>query len=298
MNSMAHLLRQPVVHFVVLGVLLGGLLSLLTDDEAAPDETTIRITTQELARMQAEWAARWRRPPTRQELDGLLDASVRERVLYREAVGMGLDRDDQMIRRVLVQKLERITNDLIELSLAPTDQDLELYYAEKAESYQPPPLITLTHVFIDRDKRGGSAASDAEALVAELGTRGEAAAAEAGRLGDRFMLEAHYSENSRQRVASLFAEAVSASAFDLAPGEWHGPAVSGYGLHAVFVHSLTEFPVPPLAEVRDAVRQDWVDEKRREITEQYYDDLLARYDVVIEGQSEGAPVGADASSGS
>jgi peptidyl-prolyl cis-trans isomerase C len=205
-------------------------------------------------------------------------------VLYREAVAMGLDRNDPVIRRVLGQKLEAIAKDLIELSLAPTDQDLEAYYEEHKERYRPDALITFTHVFVDPDAREDSAIEDAERIVAELQALGqETAGAES--YGDPFMLQGYYPEKDRQRVGSLFGSGFADSVFDLAPGEWHGPVLSGYGLHAVFVHDRTEFPAPALDEIRERLQQDWVDDNRRKITEEYFAQLLARYDVVVEGQT-------------
>lgn len=290
-SPMRDLLRQPILQFLALGVLLGALLLWLSDQQEPPDEMTIRLTATDLARMEVEWAARWSRPPTPREFDGLVRANVRERVLHREALRMGLDRDEPVVRRVLVQKLERIANDLIELSLVPTDQALQGYFQTNAERYRPEPLITLTQVFVDPDKREDMAVADTEALVAELRGLGEAAASRPDEFGDRFMLQHYYPQKTQQRIAALFGTAFAESTFDLAPGEWHGPVLSGYGQHAVFVHAREDFPVPELDEVRDQVRQDWVDENRREITEKYYEDLLARYEVVVEGQVDEATDG-------
>lgn len=291
---MRNLIRQPVFQFLVVGALLGGLLYWWTGERAAEDENEIRISTTDVARMQAEWQARWNRPPTQQELDGLVQSQIRERVLYKEAVGMGLDRDEPVIRRVLVQKLERIASDLIELSLSPTDQALQEYFEENAERYRPEPLITLSHVFIDPDKRGNDAVADAEAIVAQLQVAGEGA--DPREFGDRFLLQGYYPEKTKQRIASLFGQGFAEPVFELEVGKWHGPVLSGYGLHAVFVHSLTEFGVPPFEDVREQVRQDWVDENRKEISEKYYADLMARYDVVIEGQSvESEPTDSESS---
>jgi len=292
-----NLVKQPLVHFVVLGALLAAVLHWSADDRVREDKNTVRITATDVARLDAGWRSRWNRPPTPKELDGLIKAQVREEVLYREAVAMGLDRNEPVIRRVLGQKLETIAKNLIELSLAPTDQDLEQYFAEHAEQYRPAPLITFTHVFVDPDRRGDQTLQDADAMLAELQSR-ERPTEDAEDFGDPFMLQRYYPAKDEQRIASLFGHGFARSVFELPTGRWHGPVLSGYGTHLVYVDTLAEFPIPPLAEIRDRVTQDWVDENRRKITDRYFEDLLAQYDVVIEGQPDGEPIEAASATGS
>jgi parvulin-like peptidyl-prolyl isomerase len=289
---MLRLLRHPLVRFVILGAVLGGAVRLVSDRAAPSEATTIRVTADDVARLRAEWTARWSRPPTSGELEAVVRASVRERVLYREAIRLGLDRDDPIVRRALGQKLERIASDLIELGLAPTDQDLGEYFAENAESYRPEPVVTFTQVFVDAT---GEAAADAEQragdLVAQLAPLGEAAAERAESFGDRLMLPHRLTGATPRRVGAQFGTGFADSVFALEPGDWQGPVRSGYGLHAVYVHALETFPIPELAEVRDRVRQDWADQTRRETAERYYDELLARYEVIVEtGGSEASEV--------
>ena len=150
---------------------------------------------------------------------------------------------------------------------------------------------------MDPDLRGDRAVEDAEEVVAELRSLGHGTDGVEG-YGDPFMLQRYYPEKERQRVASLFGTGFADTVFDLSTGEWHGPVLSGYGLHAVYVHSRTDFPVPPLSEVLERVRQDWVDDNRREITDQYFASLLARYEVVVEGQAQGEPIAVEPEPGS
>jgi hypothetical protein len=198
---------------------------------------------------------------------------------------------------VLVQKLESIAKDLIELSLSPSDQDLEQYFEEHAERYRPASLITFTHAFVDPDARGDRAVEDAEEVVAELRSLGHGTDG-AERYGDPFMLQRYYPEKERQRVASLFGAGFADTVFDLPTGGWHGPVLSGYGLHAVYVHRRTHFSVPPLSEVLERVRQDWVDDNRRRIVDQYFADMMARYEVVVEGQAQGERIEVEPEPGS
>lgn len=217
---------------IVIGVLLGVALHWLGASRSTGPDTTIRITATDIARLEAEWRSRWKRAPTQEELTGLVEARIREIVLYREAIAMGLDRDEPVVLRVLVQKLESIARDLIELSLSPSDQELQRYFEEHAERYRPASLITFTHVYVDPDLRGARAFGDAVEIVAELRSR-EDATHDTERLGDPFMLQSYYPEKDPQRIASLFGAGFARSVFDLSAGEWQGPVTSGYGLHAV-----------------------------------------------------------------
>jgi hypothetical protein len=283
-QAVTDLARQPLVHFLVIGVAIAALYGWLGDRDAVRPDRTIRITSANISRLEAEWRARWNRVPTPQELDGLIRAQTREAALYREALAMGLNEDDPVIRRLLVQKLEGIARDLVELSLSPTEQDLATYFAEHADRYRPPPLITFTHVFVDPDRRGEQTLRDADEILAELQSQGRPTEGIED-VGDPFMLQRYYPEKTEQRIASLFGREFARSVFELPAGRWHGPVLSGYGTHLVYVDGRTEFPAPTLPEVEERVRQDWVDDEREKITEQYFAQLLARYDVIVERES-------------
>ena len=280
-SFLADLARQPLLHFLVLGVVISSLYLWLGERDVAAIDTTIKINAAEISQLSAGWQARWNRPPTPEELDGLIQAQIREAALYREAVAMGLDRSDPVIRRVLVQKLEGMARDLVELSLSPTDQDLATYFAENSERYRPPSLITFTHVFVDPDKREDRTLDDAAEMLVQLQAL-DNPAEDAGRFGDAFMLQAYYPEKDEGRIGSLFGREFARRIFELEEGVWHGPVLSGYGTHLVYVLRRQEYPVPPLAQVKERVMQDWVDENREEITEKYFAALLARYEVIIE----------------
>jgi peptidyl-prolyl cis-trans isomerase C len=281
------LARQPLLHFLVIGAAIALLYGWLADPDAARPDRTIRITAASISQLEAQWRARWNRAPTPEELDGLIRAQIREAALYREALAMGLNEDDPVIRRVLVQKLEGIARDLVEVSLSPTEQDLSTYFAEHADRYRPPALITFTHVFLDPDRRGEQTLQDADEILAELQSLGPPPQG-IEEFGDPFMLQRYYPQKTEQRIASLFGREFARSVFELPAGRWHGPVLSGYGTHLVYVDGLAEFPTPTLAAVEDRVRQDWVDGRREEITGQYFAQLLARYDVIVERESADA----------
>jgi peptidyl-prolyl cis-trans isomerase C len=285
-SLLRRLAGHPLLHFLVLGVAISSLYVWLGERDVAVIDKTIRISAADFSRLGAAWQARWNRPPTQEEMDGLVQAQIREAALYREAVAMGLDKGDPVIRRVLVQKLEGMARDLVELSLSPTDQDLETHLAENQERYRPAAVVTFTQVFIDPDKRGDQTLDDAAEILAQLQAL-DHPAEDAEKFGDAFMLQSYYPEKDEGRIGSLFGREFARQVFELEEGVWHGPVLSGYGTHLVYVLHRQAYPVPPLAEVKEQVMQDWVDENREAITQKYFAELLARYEVIIENQLQG-----------
>lgn len=274
------LLREPLMHFLLIGAAIYALyLTCGTSAESEPDNT-ITMTAGEMDWLTTAWQKRWNRPPTAKERDGLIKQHIRESVLYREALAMGLDRDDVIIRRRMAQKLEFLAQDLVAL-IPPTDEDLQAYFAEHRENYQNPNLFTITQIFFDPDKRGNDTLDDAEKIKATLIAQADAFDS-AAVLGDVFMLQNYYPEHSQLDIQKLFGSGFAEAVTDLATGQWHGPVLSGYGVHLVFVHSRSEPPPPVFAEVRERVAQDWEDDKRQELNKQYYESLLARYKIVVE----------------
>ena len=147
------LLREPLLHFVLIGAAIYLLYGAFAEPLPEADDKTIVVTAGEIEWMQTSWQKRWNRPPTDKELVGLIQQYIRETVLYREALTMGLNQHDQVIRRRLAQKLEFLAKDLVALT-PPTDEELQAYFDEHRERYQAPVLYTFTQVYIDPDKRG------------------------------------------------------------------------------------------------------------------------------------------------
>ena len=274
------LLREPLLHFLFIGAAIYLLYGAFA--ETVPEETdkTIVVSAAEIEWMQTSWQKRWNRPPMVEELEGLIQQYIRETVLYREALTMGLNRHDQVIRRRLAQKLEFLAKDLVALT-PPTEEELVAYFDAHTDRYQKPALYTFTQVFFNPDKRGDTTLDDAEAVKATLMARGDAIE-DAGALGDDFMLQSYYPEKDPLEIQKLFGSGFAESLMDLTPGQWHGPVLSGYGTHLVYVSSIHEASPPVFAQVREQVVQDWTSEKGEELNEQFYANLRDSYTIVIE----------------
>ena len=281
-DQIKRLAREPLLHFLAIGACIYGAYAFFgaePEQQATPE--TIRVTAGEVAWMADSWTTKWGRPPTEQELLGMIRDRVRETAYYREALAMGLDKDDVIIRRRLTQKLEFLTDDLA-TAKPPNDEKLKAYFQQHRDQYRPPDLITFTHVFVDPDKRGDATLDDARALKAELVARGEAAVGEGHPLGDRLMLQNYYPERSQSEISKLFGSGFAQSLFELESGTWQGPVLSGYGTHLVFVHDLATAPAPKFTTVKQRVLQDWDDQQRKEFNKKFTARLLSRYQVVVE----------------
>ena len=266
----------------MIGAAIYGLYGLTRPDVEAVAENRITVTAGEIEWLTGSWQKRWNRAPTPQERAGLIDQYVRETIFYREALAMGLDRDDTIIRRRLAQKLEFLSEDLV-ATVSPTEAELSAYFAEHMEQYELPALLTMTHVFVDPDKREEQTLADAEEIGAELRAL-QPPTEGAEDLGDPFMLQHYYPERSESELAKLFGAEFARSVFELEPDRWHGPVLSGYGVHWVFVEQRIPAETPEFAAVRDRVEQDWRDERREKFNDEFYAQLRARYEVVIEDE--------------
>jgi hypothetical protein len=278
------LAKEPLVHFLFIGAAIYLLYGVFAEPAMEETDRTIVVSAGEIEWMQTSWQKRWNRPPTAAEFDGLIQQYIKETVLYREALTMGLNKHDQVIRRRLAQKLEFLAKDLVALT-PPTEEELQAYFAEHQNRYQEPARYTFTQVYLDPDKRGDATLTDAEKIKTTLIAKGDAIE-EAGALGDAFMLQNYYPEKDSLEIQKLFGSGFAESLIDLSPGQWHGPVLSGYGTHLVYVHAVNEPPATVLAEVRERVTQDWTTEKSEELNEKFYANLRDHYTVVIEKPAE------------
>jgi hypothetical protein len=272
---MRSLLREPLVHFLVLGALLFGVGVFVRDD--GPSSSDILVTEGQIEQLAERFRRTWQRPPTADELRGLVQDHVREEIYYREALAMGLDQEDAVIRRRLRQKMEFFSQDLA-LQADPTEEELAQYLAQHPEQFRTDGRIRFAQVFVNADRRGDAAADDAERILGRLRSRG--VGADPNAFGDPLMLGATFDRSDRD-VASLFGFEFVDGLADTPVGEWTGPITSGFGLHLVLVYEREEGTIPPLERVADAVRREVLAERQRTLNEEVYARFLERYDVRV-----------------
>jgi hypothetical protein len=277
------MIREPLVHFLLIGA---ALFLLFEWTGGGGGDRRIIITRGQIDRLAESFEAVWLRPPTEAELKGLVDDYVREEVAIREAVRLGLDRDDTIIRRRLRQKLEFMLEDTLDAH-PPTDEDLAFWLEKNADSFRTDARISFRQVYVSRDRIGEDPVSFAGRLQKELARSGAEAAIE--RAGDPLSLPQEYSLSARSEIGALFGEDFAAKLVTLEPGRWEGPVESGYGFHLVFVRERIEGSVPPLDRVRDEVERDLLAARRKAELDQAYEKMLSEYEVVVEEAKALAP---------
>ncbi len=278
---MRRILKEPLLHFFVLGGLLFLLyVSLNRDALRAPDEIVV-----DQARMDAlaqQYRQVWGRSPTAQELQASIDAWVREEVLFREGVQAGLDQDDTVVRRRVVQKMQFMADGMSSGEAAPSDAELQAWLDAHADDYRIAPSYAFAQVYFEPRRHGASLAQEIERVRSAL---------EAGRqdvAGDGSQLPATMPLVSADEVARVFGKQFADGLAGLPDGQWAGPVRSGYGEHLVRISAREAGRLPPLAEVREQVLSDLERDRNQADAERYYEGLRQRYVIKVEGDASAA----------
>jgi hypothetical protein len=266
-----------LLHFVMLGAALFGLFGMVGKKDAeAPAK--IVVPASRVATLADGFARTWRRPPTAQELDGLVEDYIRDEVFYREGRAAGLDRDDVVIRRRVRQKMEFLAEDMS--AVEPSDDQLAAHLASHPETFQAEDRLTFRHVFLSATRRGSALESDARQIAETLAHT--STTADMAALGDPFLLGEEFHAMSQGDVARTFGEGFARQLSTMEQGRWQGPIPSSFGVHFVVVAERIGGGLPPLDTVREVVQRDWLNARRIEAEQRLYRTLRDRYQVVVE----------------
>ena len=266
------LLREPLLHFFVIGACLFALFAWQSGDALqAPDD--IIVDTMRVDALKTQFQRVWKRSPTPDELQNLVNSWVREEIFYREGLALGLDRKDSVLRQRVAKQMEYLSEDLIEPTSSPVE--LEEWFAKNADDYRADPHFSCRQLYMNPASHGAAFEAQIEETKQALAS-GEMPA------GDASLLPAALENASLAEVRRTFGQEFAESLQRVAVGEWVGPVKSGYGLHFVHVDSMQASRVPELDEVRDAVERDYLSERKRMIKELIYETLQERYNIVYE----------------
>ena len=271
---MKHWHKEPLLHFLIIGAVIFVAFSIVNKDEIDISGNKIVVTAAEAERLSDNWSKKWNRPPTETELQGLVESYIKEEVYYREALALGLDKNDTILRRRLMQKMEFLSNDLAELN-QPDESALNKYFLDNQEKYKLPARVSFTHIYFSLDKRGAKAFEDAKNLLSQLNDLS------APEKGDSFMLQYDFNQETPFEVARLFGTGFAEQLFTLETNTWQGPIESGYGLHLVRISEKIDSRTPELASVIEKVRTDLMFEQRKKMNKEIYERFKERYEIVV-----------------
>lgn len=258
--------REPLVHFLAAGAALFALFA-WQGEPADPASRTIDVSREDRARLALQYERTMQRPPTDAELDVLTEQFVREEVLYREALRLGLDRDDAVVRKRMANKMDFLAQSMAETA-EPSDEVLAQWRADHPARFAPDARLSF-------DQRFFADRAAAEAALPRLQGGGEVA-------GEAISLPASLDGAMRDRVADRFGEAFAGQLDAIAPGAgWRGPVASGFGWHVVRLRARETGEAQPLTEIREAVENDWRAATMAQRRDEAYHLLRDAYDVSI-----------------
>jgi hypothetical protein len=274
---MRGLAREPLVHFLVGGALLFALYRVAAGPDGMAQPDRIVVSEQRVAALVETFRRTWLRPPTPDELDGLIRDHIDEEILYREALALGLDRDDLVVRRRLRQKMEFLHADLTALP-PPGEAELAAFLVDHADRFRLPARRAFRQVYVNPAEEGGP--GDAERRARALLERLRAGESEET-AGDPTLLPGTMRDASRAQVAGRFGDDFAEAVFALEQDGWQGPVASSFGLHLVRVDARTPARLPALADVRSAVARDLEAERREAANRRVLEALRERYPVEV-----------------
>jgi hypothetical protein len=271
------LLREPLFQFIVLGAALFGLFHLV-DKNKAETPARIVVSSARIANLADGFARTWQRPPSKEELQGLVDDYIRDEVFYREGRAAGLDRDDVIIRRRVRQKMEFLAEDIS--GPEPNEEQLAAYLKANSERFRTKDHLTFHQVFLSAARRGRAIDDDSKKLANAV-DRADAAV-DTRALGDPFLLGEEFQVLTQSEVAGIFGDGFAKRISAMEQGRWQGPIASSFGQHFVYISERIAGSLPPLDAVREAVRREWSNARRLEAEQKLYGSLRQRYEIVVE----------------
>lgn len=277
MNLLMRLLREPLLHFLVIGGFIFLFYAAVDETRESPADVIV-IGPARISQLAAGFNSVWKRMPNDDELNALINEEIREEVYYRDALALGLDRNDTIVRRRLRQKMEFLTDTGAYLQ-EPSAGELETYLAANEQTYQREAHLAFEQIYLGEHP-------DAQTITRSLDALHFDPPAEPSTLGEHTLLPAQLRLSGQSAIDGVFGQDFFDQVAKLAPGVWSGPVTSSYGVHLVRILDGQPARVPPLSEVRDDVLRDWRSAKAVEVRELDYERRLGRYVVEIQRADE------------
>jgi hypothetical protein len=276
------LLREPLLHFLLIGLALFAVYAYMHRGRMGIESSRqIPITLDELRQMDLYFDSQWHRPPTPQEFQAMVEDKVREEVLYREGLAMGLDKDDEIVKRRMAQKMQFLAEDLASAH-EPSTGELKAWFDKNKQKFALSSRYSFRHLYFSPDKRGKNAEDDAAKALAKIAGQPEDSKLAAS-FGDQFMFQDYYGDRTPEAIAKEFGPQFAAALEKLKPGSWQGPVESGYGWHLVYLDTVIPGRIPAFEEMEFDVKTAWLAEQKQTTWQKAYAEMRAKYSVLLPG---------------
>jgi peptidyl-prolyl cis-trans isomerase C len=278
-------LREPLLHFLLLGVVLFAAYAYLQRGRGGVESSKqIALSLDDLQTMDTYFVSQWHRQPTPAEFQAMVEDKVREEVLYREALEMGLDKDDTIVKRRMAQKMQFLAED-VTAAHEPSTAELKTWFEKNSSKFALPSRYSFRHLYFSPDKRGKNAQGDAAKALAKIGGQPEDSKL-AVSLADPFMFQDYYGDRAPEALAKEFGPQFVVALEKLKPGSWQGPIESGYGWHLVYVDTVVPGRIPAFDEMEPDVKTAWLGEQKQQAWQKAYQQMRAKYAVLLPAPSD------------
>jgi hypothetical protein len=295
MSDVRRIVREPLLHFLLLGTALFAAYGYMHRGRGGVESSRqIALTLDDLRQMDMYFESQWQRPPTAGEFNSLIEDKIQEEILYREGLAMGLDKDDTIVKRRMAQKVQFLAED-VAAAREPTTAELKAWYYDGKNSarFALPGRVTFRHLYFSSDTRGPRAHYDAVDALAKVAGEPEDSKA-VPLLADRFMFQDYYADRSSEQLVKDFGPQFAQAIVKVRPGSWQGPIESGYGWHLVYVESFVQGRIPAFEEVESDVKSAWLNDQKQQAWHTAYQKMRANYTVLLPGPPDDKPARAAA----
>ncbi len=272
--------REPLLHFLLIGLAVFGIYAYMHRGRGGVESSRqIVLSLDELQQMDTYFVSQWHRQPSPAEFQALVEDKIREEVLYREGLAMGLDKDDTIVKRRMAQKMQFLAED-VGAAHEPSTAEVKAWFEKNSRKFALPSRYSFRHLYFSEDKRGNNAQADAIKTLIKIAGQPEDSKV-AGSLADQFMFQDYYGDRTPEALAKEFGPQFAVALEKVKPGSWQGPIQSGYGWHLVFVDTVIPGRTPALEEIEGEVKTSWLGEQKATAWKKAYTEMRAKYTVLF-----------------
>jgi peptidyl-prolyl cis-trans isomerase C len=278
-------LREPLLHFLLIGIAVFAVYAYTHRGRGGFESSRqIALSLDDLRLMDTYFESQWHRQPTPAEFQAMVEDKVKEEVLYREGIAMGLDKDDTIVKRRMAQKVQFLAED-VAAAHEPSTAELKAWFERNKDKFALPSRYSFRHLYFSPDKRGKNAQEDAAKTLAKITGQPEDSKL-AVSMGDSFMFQDYYGDRAPSAIAKEFGPQFAVALEKVKPGSWQGPVESGYGWHLVFVDTVIPGRTPALEEIESDVKTAWLGEQKTTAWQKAYQEMRAKYVLLLPQPSD------------